>query len=43
MHERAKAALESVMRTGKLAEAELQRKLTRAEQIGQVYQRRWAT
>lgn len=42
MHERAKAALESVMRTGKLAEAELQRKLTRAEQIGQVYQRRWA-
>lgn len=42
MHERAKAAMEAVMRTGKLAEAELQRKLTRAEQIGQVYQRRWA-
>lgn len=42
MHERAKAALEQVMRTGKLAQAELQRKATKAEQIGNEYQRRWA-
>lgn len=36
MHERAKAALEQVMRTGQLAQAELQRKATKAEQIGRV-------
>ena len=42
MHERAKAAMESVMRTGQLAEAELQRKTSRAEQIGQVLNRRFA-
>lgn len=33
MHERAKAALESVMRTGEVAAAELARRLSRAEQI----------
>lgn len=42
MHERARAALEQVMRTGKLATADLQRKASKAEQIGNVYQRRWA-
>lgn len=33
MHERAKTALESVMRTGEVAAAELARRLSRAEQI----------
>ena len=42
MHEKAKVALESVMRSGQIAEAELSRKLSRAEQIGEVYARRWA-
>lgn len=42
MHAKAKAALEQVMRTGQLAEAELQRKATKAEQIGQVLNRRFA-
>lgn len=32
MHEKARTALESVMRTGLLAEAELSRRLSRAEQ-----------
>lgn len=42
MHEKAKTALESVMRRGQLAEAELGRKQSRAEQIGSTYLRRWA-
>lgn len=42
MHERAKVALESVMQSGQLATAELQRRATKAEQIGAEYQRRWA-
>lgn len=42
MHERARTALESVMRTGLVAEAELSRKLSRAEQIGQTLNARWA-
>lgn len=42
MHARAKEALEQVMRTGLIASAELQRKATKAEQIGSEYQRRWA-
>jgi hypothetical protein len=43
MHGKAKTALESVMRTGLLAEAELSRKLSRAEQqIGYLSQRRSA-
>jgi hypothetical protein len=42
MHEKAKRVLESVMRTGLLAQAELGRKLSRAEQIGQAYGTRWA-
>lgn len=33
MHERAKTALESVMRTGDVAAAELARRMSRAEQI----------
>lgn len=33
MHEQARTALESVMRTGELARAELARKLSRAEQM----------
>lgn len=41
MHAKAKTALESVMRTGQLAEAELQRKASRAEQIGQVLNERF--
>lgn len=40
MHGKAKAAMETVLRTGDVARAELQRKLTRAEQIiGAVQQR----
>lgn len=42
MHGKARNALETVMRTGLLAEAELSRKLSRAEQIGAVYTKRWA-
>ena len=42
MHAKAKAAMESVMRSGQVAEAELIRKQSRAEQIGDVYARRWA-
>ena len=41
MHDRAKTALESVMRSGQVAEAELSRKLSRAEQVGQAYASRW--
>lgn len=33
MHEKARTALESVMRTGQLAEAEIARKQSRAEQM----------
>lgn len=33
MHEQARTALESVMRTGEIATAELNRKLSRAEQM----------
>ena len=43
MHAKAKTALEGVMRSGLLAEAELSRKLSRAEQIGNVYRQRWGT
>lgn len=42
MHAKAKTAIEAVMRSGQIAEAELSRKLSRAEQIGNVYARRWA-
>lgn len=42
MHARAKTALESVMRSGQVAEAELSRKVSRAEQIGNAYAQRWA-
>jgi sulfatase maturation enzyme AslB (radical SAM superfamily) len=42
MHGKARTALESVMRTGQVAQAELGRKLSRAEQIGQAYGTRWA-
>ena len=41
MHAKAKTALESVLRSGQVAEAELSRKLSRAEQIGQAYAQRW--
>jgi hypothetical protein len=42
MHGKAKTALEAVMRSGQVAEAELSRKLSRAEQIGKAYSQRWA-
>lgn len=42
MHGKARTALEAVMRSGQVAEAELSRKLSRAEQIGRVYSQRWA-
>lgn len=43
MHEKARNALETVMRSGQVAEAELGRKLSRAEQqIGWLSQRRSA-
>lgn len=42
MHEKARTALEAVMRSGQIAEENLSRKLSRAEQIGEVYQKRWA-
>lgn len=41
MHGKAKTALESVMRSGRVAEAELARKQSRAEQIGSAYAARW--
>lgn len=42
MHAKAKTALESVMRNGEVAQVELARKQSRAEQISSVYQKRWA-
>lgn len=42
-HTKAKAVLESVMRSGEAALIELGRKKSRAEQIGNVYHTRWAS
>lgn len=43
MHERAKTAIESVMRTGEIAAAELQRKASKAERMtGHILQRNLA-
>lgn len=39
---RVQDAMASVMRSGQLAAAEIARKQSRAEQIGELYQRRWA-
>ncbi len=40
---KSKTTIESVMRSGEIAAAEIARKQSRADQIGSLYQRRWAS
>lgn len=42
MLDKVQNALETVMRTGEVAAAEIARKRSKAEQIGDVYTKRWA-